>query len=286
LSEGVGQIVQPLADQALDLDGAKSVGDLLKPGGINAAQEAVVQGFVGDALLGQLALGVLVAVEVQLGVVREVGAELQEEWSEVPVHAVEVVMVDHGRGADDPGVGLARFGMATLLRPEDGSLLLGLAHEDDPLLALEVGQVLGRDVVLALALLEEDDRDLMLLGEAVDGRDKALGNGIHQRRGGEGMATVETKEEHDTPVRLEPGDVDVEVHSVDTLDFQGDVILQDFGHSPCYNHRCLWLQAALTGQLTAERSNMGQVSLSYLGLQPEVSCCPKGHRVHPYNSSV
>jgi hypothetical protein len=48
-------------------------------------------------LLLQLALEVLVPVQIDLGVVRKVGAELQEEGAEVAIHTVEVVMIHQGR---------------------------------------------------------------------------------------------------------------------------------------------------------------------------------------------
>jgi hypothetical protein len=54
----------------------------LKPVGIGATANAVVEGFEGDAFVGQLAVDVLVAVEAQLSVTREVRAELDEERTE------------------------------------------------------------------------------------------------------------------------------------------------------------------------------------------------------------
>ena len=64
---------------------------MLQSTGVGAAQDAVVQGLEGDPFLGQLSLDVLVAVDAELGVVGEVGAELEEERAEVLVDAVEVV---------------------------------------------------------------------------------------------------------------------------------------------------------------------------------------------------
>jgi hypothetical protein len=51
---------------------------------------------VGDPFLGQLALDILVAVDTELGVVREVRGELEGERAEVLIKAVEVEVVDHG----------------------------------------------------------------------------------------------------------------------------------------------------------------------------------------------
>ena len=54
--------------------------------------------------------------------------------------------------------GLRRFSVR-----KTGVFLLGLAHEDEPLVAVELGPVLLGDVVLALSLGEGDQGDLVLL---------------------------------------------------------------------------------------------------------------------------
>ena len=81
--EGMRQTCQPLAQQRIDLGRRQAVAKLLQALGVGAGKDAVVQGLEGDAFLGQLPLDVFVAVDAQLGVVREVGAELQEERAEV-----------------------------------------------------------------------------------------------------------------------------------------------------------------------------------------------------------
>ena len=225
----MGQPRQPLPQQRVDLGGREAVAELLQPSGVGAAQDAVVQGLEGDPFLGQLPLDVLVAVDAELGVVGEVGAELEEERAEVLVDAVEVEVVDHGRASHDPGVGLPGVGIAALLGAEDRRLLLGLAHEDDPLGAVELGVVLLGDVVLALPLGEGDQGDLFLLDEALDRGDEGLAHRVHEGRGGEGLAAVEAEEGGDAAVGLQPGLIDVEVHAVDAFDFQSHVVLEDFG---------------------------------------------------------
>jgi hypothetical protein len=47
-----------------------------------------------DGLLRQLAFGILVAVDAQLGGVGEVATEFEEERAKVPVHAIELVVID------------------------------------------------------------------------------------------------------------------------------------------------------------------------------------------------
>jgi hypothetical protein len=93
------------------------------------------------------------AVEAKLGRVRKVGAELEEEWAEVFVPAVEVIDVDHGGGVDDPGNGSP--GLQAFARgARDPDLLLGNADKDHSFLLFESPEFLLQDLVFALALLE------------------------------------------------------------------------------------------------------------------------------------
>ena len=52
---------------------------------------------------------------------------------------------------------------------EAGGLLLGDADEDDAVFSSKALALLGGDGVLLLAAAEMDDRDIVLLGESVDG---------------------------------------------------------------------------------------------------------------------
>src|SRR5271163_3324373 len=56
--------------------------------------------------LGGLTFGPLVAVDAQLGVVGEIGAELQEERAEVVIDAVKVELIDQTGRLHDPRVGI------------------------------------------------------------------------------------------------------------------------------------------------------------------------------------
>src|SRR5665811_98464 len=85
--------------------------------------------------------GPVVAVQAQLGVVREVRTELDEERAEVFVHAVEVVVVDHPGGLHDPWVGMP-VGVATFLGTKHRCLLLGPSDEHHTLGGAECGQAL------------------------------------------------------------------------------------------------------------------------------------------------
>ena len=73
---------QPLAEQRVDLGGAQAVADRLQGGRVIDGGEGVVQRGEADPGLGGLPFGPLVAVDAQLGVEREVAAELEEERAE------------------------------------------------------------------------------------------------------------------------------------------------------------------------------------------------------------
>ena len=133
--ERMRQQAQPFAQQAVDLlrptgrrrsaAGAQGSAQLRMP--LSSASNAMPS-------LRQLALGVFMAVDAQLGIVGKVGAELQEERAEVLVHRVEVIVVHHGGRSHDPRIGPAGGRAAALLGAEHRRLLLRLADEDDPFL--------------------------------------------------------------------------------------------------------------------------------------------------------
>ena len=127
-AERVRQDGQPLAQQGVDLLGSESVADGLQRHRILDRGEPVVECLERDAGLGGLAFGPFVPVEAQLGVIREVGAELHKERAEIGVHAVEVEVVDQPGRGHDPRVGVA-VGVAALLGAKQFGLLLRPAHK-------------------------------------------------------------------------------------------------------------------------------------------------------------
>jgi hypothetical protein len=225
----VRQAGEPLAQQGVDLGGAEPVADGLEGSGVGDGGEGVVQWGEGESGLGGLALGPLVAVDAQLGVEREVAAELQEERAEVLVQAVEVELVDHPGGALDPGVGTAVV-PASLLGAEQRALLLGPADEQHAFGAGEVGQVGVRKVVLALALGKVHPGDGVVAGESVHRLGERLGD---RRQGGGGshrhpQLPVDVADQPGRVLQLR--DVQVQVHPVDALDLEQRVLTQDIGH--------------------------------------------------------
>jgi hypothetical protein len=85
------------------------------------AEDAVVERLIGDRLLRELTLGVFMAVQAQLGVIREIATELEKERREIPVDGVDVVVVHHCRRFDDPRGRLAGPRATPLLGAEEGS---------------------------------------------------------------------------------------------------------------------------------------------------------------------
>jgi len=268
--EGVGQTGQPLAQQAIDEGRVQAVTDGLSAGRVGTGQQAVVERVVGDALPRQRPLEILMPVHAELGVVREVRAEREEEGAEVAVHAVDVIMVDHGGGLDHPGIGLARVRVAPFLRAHDRCLLLRLADEKHPLLPREPRQVRCRHLILALPLGEGEQRDTLPAGEPLQDGDEGARDGVHQRRGGERGPPLRPEEVRHPGRTLQARHVHVEVHAINALDFQSHMLPQDRrdGGGLCYAHGNLWLWTA-SGQPTASRSHDSRCTAPCCFPQPE-----------------
>ena len=233
------QQAQPFAQQAVDLLGREAVADLLQACRIGTAQNAIVERLEGDAFAGELALGVFVTVEAQLGIERKVGAELQEERAEVAVHRIDVIVVHHGGGAHDPRIGQAGDRAPALLGAEHRRLLLGLADEHHAFLLVEFAQVLRHHGVLALALAELHERNLMLRHEAFQLGHEVAAHRAHQRRRRQRLAAVLAKEAHDPALALQLRHIDIEVHPVDAFDRKPDMAAENIGDALCYHRRRL-----------------------------------------------
>jgi hypothetical protein len=175
----------------------------LKPLGIGATANAVVESFEDDAFLGYLALDVLVAVEAQLGVTREVRAELDEERTKVLVHAVEVVVVDHGGRFLQPGIAAA--GTRVLLGDgaDNGRSFLGLADKENPFAGAELAEVFACDLVLTMPPAKSDQVKALGLGELFDGSDKGPRDFRHRLGRGELLAAMLAEEIGDATFDLQ-----------------------------------------------------------------------------------
>jgi hypothetical protein len=233
--EGMRQSGQPLAQQGVDLVAGEVVADLLQARGVGAALDAVVERLEGNASVGELALGVLMAIEVQLGIERKIAAELQEERAEIPLQSVDVIVVHHGGEANDPRIGLAGLGVGAPLGPEHRGFLLGLADKNHSFVLRELAKVLRYHVVFALDLAKLHDRNPMLRRKSIQRRHEGATHRAHQRRRRHRLATVLAEKPRNSLFHLQPGHIDVEVHPVDPFDREPDVIGEDIGHTLCYH---------------------------------------------------
>ena len=229
----VRQSCQPLAQQAVDLLVVQAIADALQRLGVGTRQHPVVQRLEGDATLAQLALGVLVAVDAQLCVVGEVRAELQEEGAEVLVHAVEVVVVDHGRAVDHPRVGHAAGRVAPPLGTYDSGLLLGAADIQHAFLGIEVPQIFLRHVVLALVLAEADHLQVVIGHEAFDVGEERLGLRSHTGGRREALPKMASQIPDHSADALQLRHIDVQIHPVDALALEHHVIEQNLADAVC-----------------------------------------------------
>ena len=120
----------------------------MQPLGVGAGANTIVQGLIGNLFSIQLALGVFMPVQAQLGIVGKVGTELQEKGAEVLVHAVEVIIIDQGGGFDDPRIAGVLLRVVPFLSAIDGALLLRFADEDHAFALCEFGALFGGDLSL------------------------------------------------------------------------------------------------------------------------------------------
>jgi hypothetical protein len=142
-------------------------------------------------------------------------------------------------GAEAAGCAAADAPLEDQLHLIDGGLLLCLGHEENAFLAAEAGQIPLGEVVLAFALLEAEQRDPLLAGEAFDGLHKGMRELPHQGRRGHRMATMCPEEHHHPEIPLQLRHVEVKVHAVDGLHLQHNALAQDLGYTAGGAHRRL-----------------------------------------------
>src|SRR5215467_7378248 len=175
-------------------------------------------------------------IDAELGVVGKVRAEFQKEGSKVLIHAIEVVVVDHRRCLHDPGIGRARALTAATLGAHDASLFLRLANIQHAFVLLELSHVLLGDVVLALALLKENEINAFTGHELLNVVNKRLGHRRHGRRGGKPLTLMNPQVPQHASHRLQGRHVDVEIHPVDRLVLKHHMISQYVRDRSCYRH--------------------------------------------------
>src|SRR5258708_19181523 len=89
--------------------------------------------------------------------------------------------------------------------------------------------------VLALSLAELHERNLMLRHEAFQLGDKTPAHRAHQRRRWQRLTAMLAEETHNPLLDLQPRHVDVEVHPVDPLDRELDILAENIGYALCYH---------------------------------------------------
>src|SRR5450755_4034859 len=244
----MGQFAEPFAQQSIDLLRRQAVTNRLHPPRIFARQDAVIQSLITDAPIVQLLFRILMAVQAKLGCVGKVCAEFEEEWTEVPIHAVHVEVIDHRGGSHQPGIRGPRFFITPPLRAEHRCLLLGLADEQDAFLSLKLLPVFGCHIVLALTLPEPDHGNVPLFGELFHFRDEGLADWIHQRTGRKLVTAMESEEAGYSPFPLQRRHIYVQVHPVNALNLQADMLSNHFGDTSWDTHWRLRLTPALRDQ--------------------------------------
>jgi len=183
---------------------------------------------ISDFRAFQLAFGVFVPVQAELGVVGEVGTELQEKRAEVLVHTIEVIVIDQGSGFDDPGIAGVLLRVVTLFGAIDGALLLRFANEDYAIALWKLCAHFGGDLIFALAFFEGYQGDLMIFHELLDGRYEGPGHRLHGVGGQDLGFPLLPDEVQRTFQNLKPSHDDVEIHPVDGFGFQNHMLVQHF----------------------------------------------------------
>ena len=97
-------------------------------------------------------------------------------------------------------------------------------------------QILLRNIVLVLPLLESHQIDALAPNKFLDVANERFCHRRHRRRRGKPLPPVTAQVTHHGAHRLQMRNVDVEVHPVDPLDLQHHVIAQDIRHRSCHTH--------------------------------------------------
>src|SRR5215472_14483699 len=83
----------------------------------------------------------------------------------------------------------------------------------------------GQHRRVVLTFLKSEERDRMGFDKAFDGSDEVSGHGTPESRGSNGLAAMRAKEADHAAALLQAENIGIQVHAVDALDFEGDVML-------------------------------------------------------------
>ncbi len=168
------------------------------------------------------------AVEAELGRVGEVGTEFDEERTEVLIFAVEVIDVDQGGSVVDPRNG-APLTEALADRARHAAFLLSHADEKDSFLGFEFAEVFFEDLILALAFVESHQGNILIVDEIANAADESIGHGARLLGRGKTVTEIAPEETGDAALGGELGNVGIEIHAVDALQFHNDVFALELG---------------------------------------------------------
>src|SRR3982751_1377376 len=116
---------------------------------------------------------------------------------------------------------------------------------------MEPAQMLGGNIILALPFAKLHHRNLSLFRECIHGRDKAFADRVHQGAGNKRVSAMVAEEPDHAQFPLQLRYVHVQVHPVDSLDLQADVIGKHFRYASWYAHFRLRYDFDLSGSTAA-----------------------------------
>ena len=133
-------------------------------------------------------------------------------------------MVDHRAAFDDTRIAHAGACAATSFGAHHARLLLGAADIQNPFVGVELLQILQGDVVLALVLAKAHQIDTLRGDKLLDACHESDGLGRHRRGRGKALTEMAAQVPHHATYALQLRHIHVQVHPVDALAFEHDVV--------------------------------------------------------------
>src|SRR3954470_6890060 len=139
---------------------------------------------------------------------------------------------------------------------------------------MEPAQMLGGNIILALPFAKLHHRNLSLFREYLHRRDKVFADRVHQGAGNKPVSSMVAEEPDHAQFPLQLRYVHVQVHPVDSLDLQADVIGKHFRYASWYAHFRLRYDFDLSGSTAASAAYILRRELfAVLPCRPE-PCLP------------
>jgi len=224
-----GQTSYPAVEEALHIIWTESIADALEAGRIRAPAKPIVETFKGKAKTACLLFGPLVPVQAHAYRVREVGADFDERWPPLPILNVEVHLVDVDRLAREREAHTLLGNV--FLAFEAGRLLLSDADEHHAFVGSAARALLCSEAILLLTAAEVDDRDRVLVSEALEVITEAVQQRSEQGWRSDGRVELLATEGVDVARCLEERHVAIEVQTIHAGDGQGHVVAEYGGNA-------------------------------------------------------